>query len=93
MPDNAFAPVGETVEPGKANGAAVEPNETRVVAPIPEPEISDDPDEFTHYVHLADGRVLRANLHGKHTDTLGTRFYEGEGDDEKSAGIIGVYSR
>lgn len=50
-------------------------------------------DSFTHYVHLADGRVLRADL-SKVTEHIGNRYYENIGEDnETSAEIIGVYSR
>ena len=48
---------------------------------------------FTHYVHLADGRVLKADL-SKLTEHIGNRYYENRGEDnESSVEIIGVYPR
>lgn len=96
---NYFTPVSGQNE--NADGHVVNPDEK----PIGEPEVrpvaesepaKDDPDAFTHYVHLADGRVLRANLPG-HPETVGSRYYEtkGEGEDavETSVPVIGVYAR
>jgi hypothetical protein len=95
MPDNAFTPVGkpeDTTSPETVPETAPVPE----VRPMPEPEaapVPDDPDAFTHYVHLADGRILKANLTA-HTDTLGQRFYEKGADGaETSTGIIGVYAK
>jgi len=50
-------------------------------------------DSFTHYVHLADGRVLRADL-SKVTEHIGNRYTENRGTDyQTSTEIIGVYPR
>lgn len=50
-------------------------------------------DSFTHYVHLADGRVLKADLSSL-TEHIGNRYYENRGEDnELSTEIIGVYPR
>lgn len=75
----------------------VNPDESPVGAPevrtVAEPAPVDaDPNSFTHYVWLADGRVIRANLPG-HSDVLGSRHYEMDGDVEVSVPIVGVYSR
>lgn len=48
---------------------------------------------FTHYVHLADGRVLRADLSAI-TEHIGDRYYEDRNtDNERSTIITGVYPR
>jgi hypothetical protein len=92
--DTRFADTGRTVSkdaPVTAPDARPMP-----VQPVPQAVDSDNPDAFTHYAWLADGRVLRVNLAG-HTDTLGSRYYEkdGEGDDavETSVQIVAVYAR
>lgn len=95
MPENYFTPVM-----GETPNTVVDPNADAIgeppARPVAEPEpVSLDPDLFTHYVHLADGRVLRANLPG-HPEMLGSRYYE-KGDEEDaeetSVPIIGVYAR
>lgn len=62
-----------------------------VVAPAaPAPATAET---FTHYVHLADGRVLHADL-SQLTEHYGERYYENRGTaSEKSTVIIGVYPR
>lgn len=89
MSDNVFE--RQPVDTGEKPVGAPEPR------PVAQPEpVEDDPDAFTHYVWLADGRVIRANLAG-HPDVLGSRHYEkdGDGDDavETSVPIVGVYAR
>ena len=51
------------------------------------------PEEFTHYVHLADGRVQRVDLSAHDAVPLGNAYEEGEGDSLTRTQIIGVYSR
>ena len=98
MPEGSFfnAVAGETPN------TVVDPNVAPIGEAPPRPvatpaTVEDDPNVFTHYVHLADGRVLRANLNSSHTDALGSRYYEtnGDGEDavETSVPIIGVYAR
>ena len=50
-------------------------------------------EEFTHYVHLADGRVERVDLSAHDAVPLGTAYEEGEGDSLTRTQIIGVYPR
>lgn len=60
-----------------------------------------EPEEFTHYVHLADGRVIKHNVNDKKAQPLGSHYVEGEdrsgeddGEDERvQTAIIGVYPR
>jgi hypothetical protein len=57
-------------------------------------EKRDNPDEWTHYVHLADGRVIKHNM----TEPLGSAFEEdaesGDEDAEPTrTQIIGVFPR
>ena len=57
----------------------------------PEASTRDEsPDDFTHYVHLADGSVRKVKEDGP----FGLHYLENE-DDEASGGnkIIGVYGR
>ena len=96
MAENAFKPVNPD-EKAPENDAAPEvtPFEPQDARPVAEPEpVENDPDSYTHYIHLADGRVLRANLHGIPLDTIGSRYYENQGEaNESSAQVIGVYNR
>ena len=53
----------------------------------------EEPEEFTHYVHLADGRVVKVNQEDPDAGPLGTHYEEGEDDDLTRTQIIGVYPR
>lgn len=79
-------PETTTVHPESVTGPTMEPHR---IEPEPEPE----PEEWTHYVHLADGRVIKHNM----TEPLGASLDEknGEGDDAEvtHSQIIGVYPR
>jgi hypothetical protein len=63
------------------------PDKANQTADVNKPK-SDEPDEneFTHYVHLADGRVIKA---------MGsfTHFFESDAPDAVSVPVIGVYTR
>jgi len=61
------------------------------VKPAPEPVPPADGPDFTHYVHLADGRVIRHYM----AEPLGTYYREADdGSDEvTNTQIIGVYPR
>jgi hypothetical protein len=49
-----------------------------------------EPEDFTHYVHLADGSVRKHKM----TDPLGTHFPVGENEDVHGGHfIIGTYPR
>jgi hypothetical protein len=50
-------------------------------------------EEFSHYVHLVDGRVVKVDLSAHDAVPLGTALEEGEGDNLTRTGIIGVYPR
>lgn len=51
-----------------------------------EPDESEEPDDFTHYVHLADGRVIKIVHPG---GVLSDHYAE----DNKRIQVIGVYPR
>lgn len=85
------APAPAATEPATDIFTVPEPAPAKPV--VPEPVAPATASSFTHYVHLADGRVLRADL-SKITETIGDRYYENRGSaSESSTVIIGVYPR
>jgi hypothetical protein len=95
MTSPMFPTVPENGSPARTEGdggifTVPEPAPAAPAPKAPEPATEDT---FTHYVHLADGRVLRADL-SKITEHIGNRYYENRGEDsETSTEIIGVYPR
>jgi hypothetical protein len=91
MTDNAFA--GQTTDRQPVDSAAT-PIGDAPARPVAQPVVLEaDPNAFTHYVWLADGRVLRAALTGN-VDSLGSRHYETDDSGaETSVPIVGVYAR
>jgi hypothetical protein len=78
---------------GMTEGDPIAAPEARPMPVQPPPVLMANDGEFTHYVWLADGRVLRAALAG-HPDTLGARHYETDASGvETSVPIVGVYPR
>jgi hypothetical protein len=55
----------------------------------PEQAPEESPEDFTHYVHLANGDVIKHNL----IDPLSTHFNPDDGDVTGGHKIIGVYPR
>jgi hypothetical protein len=60
-----------------------------VVVPAPAPVVTEpvaDENAFTHYIHLADGRVLKA---------MGfvTRWHDTDSPNDPGVGVVGVYPR
>lgn len=61
-------------------------NRTDTVRPVR----PDGPEDFTHYVHLADGSVVKHKM----TEPLGSHLPEGEDADlHGGRAIVGVYPR
>ena len=92
-PEDSTSPVeaSETVDP--YSGYKFDPMTGKPIRPeAPSTPVADkqdgEPDEnaFTHYVHLADGQVIKA---------MGgfTHFFESDKSDAKSIPVIGVYPR
>jgi len=93
VPDENNAKEPENGSPGRTDGFVVPPPAPDVPKPEEKKMEPATGDSFTHYVHLADGRVLRADL-SQITEHIGDRYYENRGEDnETSTSIIGVYPR
>jgi hypothetical protein len=89
------APVQNQPEaaPRPQDGVYVPPERPQIAEPTPEqsgPEVTDG-DDFSHYIHLADGRVIKARL-DEHP--VGDMFTENADSDHPTmTRVIGVYPR
>ena len=93
VPANDDAKEPENGSPGSTGVFTVPPPAPDVPKPSEKKLEPATADSFTHYVHLADGRVLKADLSGI-SEHIGARYYENRGEDnETSTEIIGVYPR